>query len=471
METIDKGFVLAVVSAAEEVDFASYRRRYYAGEAVSADGDRSIRLKSDLDISSDVPAAAPPVLHLEAAGERVSAEQQEYLNRRLPIALRAFRQRCPILPDEVLVEASIGALLEPWCGLAPGTMTYIRKTNLGTVAFAIAGMTVDLRTGMTSYPQPPRRTYAALGPSAQMDTGTELLIDSALTTAQFVGFAFPPYGLILAGGAAVLQLIFGKLMSGNSKVSLAQTISDAVQKTLVNIDLQKEHAKIVTVYDWYTTNYNAAYEGDGIKKTDTEYIEFKANLSLLIGPFDFRSTVNTLKEPDFSEKGLPLFLLSTSLLLLLERVRLHIDSSDKGIVDTSAYTDFMSTLHKSIDHANKIAPKNKQTIETELGKITGVYRRNGICISAYGTAGCQPNYWAWIDETGNEHKYDDTAQGGCSTNKVEHKDKADQERNQQYSKYHQELFAQYGNPDKVSAIIAAWGQAVKQFEKYKPKSS
>ena len=165
---------------------------------------------------------------------------------------------------------------------------------------------------------------------------------------------------------------------------------------------------------------------------------------------------------------MPLFLLSTSLLLLLERLRLHIDSSDKGIVDTSAYTDLMSTLHNSIDHANKIAPKNKQTIETELGKITGVYRRNGICISAYGTAGCQPNYWAWIDETGNEHKYDDTAQGGCSTNKVEHKDKADQERNQQYSKYHQELFAQYGNPDKVSAIIAAWGQAVKEFEKYKP---
>jgi hypothetical protein len=289
-----------------------------------------------------------------------------------------------------------------------------------------------------------------------------------LTTAQFVGFAFPPYGLILSGGAAILQMIFGKLMSGGSKVSLSQTISDAVQKTVVDLDLQKYHADIVTVYDWFTTYYNAAYVGDGIKKTNEEYSDFKKHLNDHVeGSSYFRPAVNTLKEPSYNEKGFPLFLLSTSLLLLLEKVKLLIDSSDKNLVDTTAYIDLTNTLHNSLAHANTIAPKNKQTIETALGKITGVYRRNGICISAYGTAGCQPNYWAWIDENGNEHKYDDTAQGGCSANKVEHKDKADQDRNQQYSKYQQELFAQYGNPDKVSKIIAAWSQAVRDYEKYK----
>lgn len=472
MKTIDSGFVLAVLAAGEGTDFASYSHRYFSGEAVSANGDHSIRLDSSPDTPSDSPAAAPPpLIHLEAAGDRASAEQREYLDRRLPLALRAFRQRCPILPDEVLVEASMGALLEPWCGLAPGTMTYVRKTNLGTVAFAIAGMTVDLKTGMTSYPQPtrrPRTTALARSPEADKE-GTEMMVSAALTTAEFVGMAFPPYGLILAGGAAIIQMIFGKLMSGGSKVSLAQTISDAVQKTVVNIGLQIDHAKIVTVYDWFTTNYEAAYVGNGIKKTDTEYVEFKINLNQLIGPFDFRSTVNTLKEPAFSAKGLPLFLLGTNLLLLLEKVKLLIDSSDKKVVDTTAYTDLVSTLHNSIDHANTVAQKNKQTIDTELGKITNIHRLTGECWSAAGGGGCGLDWWEWYDVNGQRHTYVDTSEGGCNNrHTVQHNGEADQDRNTHYSEVKRGLFAQYGNPEKVSKIIAAWTKAQKDYEKYKP---
>lgn len=471
MEIVEGGFVLAVLSAGEGVDFASYSRRYFSGEAVSANGNHSIRLNSSSDTSADFPAAAPPpLIHLEAAGDRASAEQREYLDRRLPLALRAFRQRCPILPDEVLVEASMGALLEPWCGLAPGTMTYVRKTNLGTVAFAIAGMTVDLRTGMTSYPQPTRRPRTALARSEPIDKeAPEMIINSALITAEFVGMAFPPYGLILAGGAAIIQMIFGKLMSGGSKVSLAQTISDAVQKTVVNIDLQINHAMIITVYDWFKTNYEAAYEGSGIKKTDEEYKDFKENLNLLIGPFDFRSTINTLKEPAFSAKGLPLFLLGTNLLLLLEKVKLLIDSSDKRLVDTTAYNDVVDTLHNSIGHANTVAPKNKQTIDTELGKITNLNRVKGQCWSAAGGAGCGPDGWEWYDVNGQQHWYNDTSEGGCNNHhNVQHNDEADRDRNKHYSKIQQGLFAQYGDPEKVSKIIAGWSKAVKDYEKYKP---
>ena len=484
MKTIDSGFVLAVLAAGEGTDYASYSRRYFSGEAVSADGDRSIRLDSGSDTPADFPVPPPPpLLHLEAAGDQTSAEQREYLDRRLPLALRAFRQRCPILPDEVLVEASIGALLEPWCGLAPGTMTYVRKTNFGTVAFAIAGMTVDIQTGMTSYPQTTRTRSAALagtrsaalaGP-AQMDADTkeevEMLVDSALTTAQFVGFAFPPYGLILSGGAAILQMIFGKLMSGGSKVSLAQTVSDVVKKTVVDLDLQKSHAEIVTVYEWFTTYYDAAYDGE-IQKTDEEYKDFKTHLNNHVaGDSNFRPAVNTLKESAYNEKGFPLFLLSTSLLLLLLKVKLLIDSSAKSAVDTIAYTDLMHTLTNSIAHANTIAPKNKQTIETALGKIPNVYRVRGVCIGTIGGTACEPNRWVWTEANGNLHRYDDTLEGGCTKHTVEQVDKAGQERHQYYAKYQQALFAQYGNPEKVSKIIAAWTKAQQDYAAAKAKSA
>jgi hypothetical protein len=472
MEIVNGGFVVAVLSAAEGVDFDSYSRRYYSGEAVSTDGNHSVRLGSDLDIASNAPPPPPRVIYLTAAtGEGLPAQQREYLNARLPLALRAFRQRCPILPDEVFVDASLGALLETWCGLPPGTMTYVRKTNLGTVAFAIAGMKVDLKTGVTSYHKPVRKADAALATLAQLDTGTELVIDSALTAAQFVGFAFPPYGLILAGGAAIIQMIFGKLMSGGSKVSLAQSISDAVEKTVVDIDLQKDHAKIITVYEWFTTNYNAAYVGEGIKKTDDEYRDFKTNLNNLLGPFEFRTLINTLKEPAFSEKGFTLFLLGTSLLLLLEKVRLLIDSSDKKVVDTTAYGDLMSTLISSIDHANTVAPKNKKTIDTELGKITEVTRYIGFCGSAgAGGGGCAPNGYRWIDETGRAYNHDDTWEQ-CHTSKVEHRDEAEQQRAKYYPTAQKRLYAKYGDPGKVSKIIAAWTQAAKDYEKYKPQGA
>jgi len=164
--------------------------------------------------AADLPVLAasdaPPVLTFEKPPASVPKSQLVVLRATAPQVL-ARAARLPRLSGETVTGGSLGVLGTAWRGLPAGSIVYTRSSSHGTIAFILHGYRVDPVTGAIDHVAPAPRNqvgaqnqaFTAMAAAAADSTGTTI-IESALTIAQFAGFAMGPAGLILSAGAAVL---------------------------------------------------------------------------------------------------------------------------------------------------------------------------------------------------------------------------------------------------------------------------
>jgi hypothetical protein len=458
-------------------DLAEYRHKYLTGQAegrtelLPADARESPRPSLEVNEADWPPLADPEVLRA-----KLPPSVRAYLEKALPIALQNFRERFPLLPGETIARDLITALTSDWNGAPKGTVIYQRQTNLGTIAFGIPTMTIDLQTGATSY----ATLEAVLPPEMPADLvlleisdTDKTMIDAALTIAQLAGFALPPpYGVILSRGAAVLQKIFDQCMS-KKHVPLSTQVADAVKAVGVGLNLENINATIGTDYDWLRNRYDAAWTDHAAPVSDDEYRDFKRHLSdKLAADMGIIHDVNLLNEPSYQIPGFPLYLLGASLVLLLMKIDLLIQSSEKSVLDTNAFTTLINTLKNYIKNAEATKAEIDKRISNRLAKISQVYRHRD-CIAVPGPSGaivsCNEE-WGFTDGK-QMFKFPDTSRDvGCKSQTVEHKAEATASRAAYYAKVHAQLDNQYyrGDSQKAADTIARWKEMLEEYQGYLP---
>lgn len=466
------------IASSESIDLTVYVKKYGNGEAVSRNGINPTFSVHNLDTMSE-PDWPPLVDLTELQNTSFTPEIKAYLQKSEPIARARFRQRFPILPDESIIEDSVTALREDWNSFEAGTFVYKRTTNMGTIAFGIPAMRIDLKSGKTLYldrqeeVRLPEIEFLTL---ASSDDLTPTLIESALTIAEFAGFALGPEGLILSGGAAVLNIIFHKLLS-KDKVSLSSQIQAAVDQTITKAELQNIDATITTDFNWLKDYYDAAWDNDPPPPTEEEYKDFKTALSnKLSSDTGLLQQVNLLMEPSYKVPGFPLFLLGAGLVILLHKIQLIIASSDKSVVDTRAFQALKNNLERYINHGKEVINELDGSIQSRLEKVTDVYR-DTRCISHPTSVPVGPKgglvticnaEWDYKDGENIFRFPDTTTPEGCKARHHQHKDSAKRSRSKHITKLKAELNKRYydGKPQEAKDIVQKWQDTLKDYKKF-----
>jgi len=427
-----------------------------------------------------VPAAtdAPPVLTFENPPASVPRNQLVVLRATAPQVL-ARAARLPRLSGETVTGGSLGVLGAAWRGLPAGSLVYTRTSSHGTIAFILHGYRVDPVTGAIDHVAAAapnhvgaqNRAFAAM--AAAVDSTGATIIESALTIAQFAGMELGPVGIILSGGAAVLLFLFQKLMSP-SPVDLSNLVHEEMQAVSVSLQIENADATIGVDYDWFNDHYKSAW-AQGASVSNQDYAQFHTELEAkLDADSGIIATVALLMEPDYQEKGFVLFLLGAGLVLLMYKIALIIESSDKKMVDAYQFNALMTKLDEYIGHGGDTLQKIDSDIAGRLGQITEPQRGSQTEVGPGGAVATKYNWW-WQD-TGDgspQQVYWDTASGGCSETMVQHQADAQRDRDAHYAQVLAQQVSQYyaGDSDKAHATVAKWQDMRTQYAQYAPKSN
>ena len=427
-----------------------------------------------------VPAAtdAPPVLTFENPPASVPRNQLVVLRATAPQVL-ARAARLPRLAGETVTGGSLGVLGAAWRGLPAGSLVYTRTSSHGTIAFILHGYRVDPVTGAIDHVAAAapnhvgaqNRAFAAM--AAAVDSTGATIIESALTIAQFAGMELGPVGIILSGGAAVLLFLFQKLMSP-SPVDLSNLVHEEMQAVSVSLQIENADATIGVDYDWFNDHYKSAW-AQGASVSNQDYAQFHTELEAkLDADSGIIATVALLMEPDYQEKGFVLFLLGAGLVLLMYKIALIIESSDKKMVDAYQFNALMTKLDEYIGHGGDTLQKIDSDIAGRLGQITEPQRGSQTEVGPGGAVATKYNWW-WQD-TGDgspQQVYWDTASGGCSETMVQHQADAQRDRDAHYAQVLAQQVSQYyaGDSDKAHATVAKWQDMRTQYAQYAPKSN
>ena len=432
------------------------------------------------DLSLPGASESPPVLTLQNPPASVPRDRLVLLRASAPQVM-ARSARLPLLPGETITNGSLGVLGAAWRGLPAGSILYTRGSNHGTIAFVLHGYRVDPVTGaidQATATQPNqaraqnRASVTAL--AANISPTVATIIESALTIAQFAGFALGGAGLILSAGAAIVTAIFTQCMS-SSPVDLSSIVSDAVRAVSVDLQIESADATIGVDYDWLHDHYKASWADDA-PMTDEDYKQFSADLEAkLDADTGILQTVALLKEPDYQEKGFVLFLLGAGIVLLMYKIALIIESSNKRVVDAYQFNALMTKLGEYVTHGNDMLKKIDDEINARLGQITEPQRASQSVLNV-ASGGVSVTYYWWWQDTGDgtpQHEYPDTQTGGCNSTTVDHQADAQGERDAHYTQVLAQLYSQYyaGDPDKAHATVAKWQDMQTEFSQYAPKSS
>jgi hypothetical protein len=443
--------------------------RTHDGRAITAE-DLALQTASD----------TPPVLTFEAPPASVPRGQLVLLRATAPQVL-ARAARLPRLSGETVTGGSLGVLGAAWRGLPAGSIVYTRSSSHGTIAFVLHGYRVDPVTGAIDHVAPAARSQigarnqAFTAMAATISPTGATIVESALTMAQFASFALGPKGVILAAGAAVLSTIFQDCMQPKPPVDLSAVVHDAVQAVAVSLQIEGADATIGADYDWLHDHYQT-YWADDAPAGDADLQLFRTELEgKLASDTGIVQTVALLMEADYQERGFVLFLLGASLVLLLYKIAVIIESNDKRVVDTYQFNALMTKLTEYIDHGTATLPKIDGDIAARLGQISEPQRASRTLANPASGGVSVTNYWWWQDygDGSGEHDYDDTATGGCNSTMVQHQDQAQADRDAHYAQVLAQLNSQYyaGDPDKAHATVDRWKDMQKEFAQYAPKSS
>ncbi|MDM9379651.1 hypothetical protein QUB80_02900 [Chlorogloeopsis sp. ULAP01] len=276
------------------------------------------------------------------------------------------------------------------------------------------------------------------------------IIDSALTMAQFAGFALGPEGLIVAGGAAILQTIFHSLLSSEQKtIPIAEQLDKVLTSELTAEKIRESLASFKQTYAWFREYYENAWNED--LDDSAELKDFEANLNLALGPnSNFLFFITLLEDPEYDVVGFTAFLLGASLHIVLLKVDLIIKSSSRQVKNTPALQVLIDTLGEYVDQANNTNTKIQGEISKRIGQVTDVQQNNGNY--SFTDKGKGPN--------GTVYNYND-----------EESAKIGREAALELLQAQLNLKYYHGRPDKAQATINEWKSTKTQYEGYKDDSN
>jgi len=195
---------------------------------------------------------------------------------------------------------------------------------------------------------------------------SELIFQSALTFAQFAGFAVPGFGVVIAGGAAVLQEVFTRL---SPKYTPIPSFERAVANALIMHDIATIKDDIQTYYTWYQQNYDAAWT-TGLDESTKYKDEFEATLYQALSPSVFTRDLTILMDEDHRLFSGPVFLLGASFHLTLLSIAVLLDSVPKKRIESKWYSILVDQYKTYLTHVNLVRFEIHQKLYQRLGKIT-----------------------------------------------------------------------------------------------------
>lgn len=189
---------------------------------------------------------------------------------------------------------------------------------------------------------------------------------SALTFAQFAGFAIPGFGVFIAGGVAVLQQV---LTSLSPKYTPIPSFELAVKNVLVMHDIATIKDDIQTYYTWYQQNYDAAWT-TGLDESTKYKEEFEETLYHALSPSVFTRDMTILMDEDHRLFSGPIFLLGASFHLTLLSIAVLLDSVPKKRIESKWYSILVDRYKTYLTHLNVVRFEIHQKLYQRLDKIT-----------------------------------------------------------------------------------------------------
>jgi hypothetical protein len=190
---------------------------------------------------------------------------------------------------------------------------------------------------------------------AEHDDDLQLVLNCALTFAQFAGFAIPYIGVGVAGGAAVLQTVLTKVLSQQrTTLPLGAQIVKAMEQVLVQHDITDARDDIQTYYMWFRENYNSAWENE-LSDASEYQKEFETTLHQILEPTgDFLKDMTRLMDPEHRDYSFSVVLLGASFHLTLLSIAVLLDQVPEQSNESRWYRTLVKRYEDYINHAQQV---------------------------------------------------------------------------------------------------------------------
>lgn len=190
-----------------------------------------------------------------------SSAVQDILKKQTQQLLQQLNPVYPYPEGETLDTADLRAIIEAFDEYQPGTIVYIRQTNIATIQFLLPHIVVDLETGipkvvgLSTLPSPKDYTQEYLNLALLVGSGSIDWTQMALSIASTLSFAMPmPWGIFAAAGFQFFEMLFSSL-GGESDLGavLDQLLKDfvtAVDDVLTIHEIATDAATIQLFASW-----------------------------------------------------------------------------------------------------------------------------------------------------------------------------------------------------------------------------
>ncbi len=311
---------------------------------------------------------------------------QAALAPQIKTALAHFSGEVPLAPGEEVEDSTIGALALPWQGLAAGTLVFLRRSNLATLACVIPGARIDLQTGALKadsgalYRFSPIAQVIGSGTITQdtvmlaADAGpgkdTKTIVDAALTAITFVGFGISgPWGLALAGAAAVAEVLFNAFFN-TGEDPLAVQIGDVVKELLGQQEITDHANSIATSLSVFKQNWTEMktmdqQQIDTLRDVASHQVQDTSDLNAALTFLSGGDSVNFMDTKDLQRSTLAVYGLGLSTKLLWIKLALLLDESSEAKGDKTK-SGYLHTLVNVGDQGTAYLNTQKAAIEQEL---------------------------------------------------------------------------------------------------------
>ncbi len=288
-------------------------------------------------------------------------------------------------------------------------------------------------------------------PEVSRDDWMGSVMDGAFTLAIFAGFAAGPAGLVLAGGATILQQVLHSLSSDKQHISESEIVDSVLRDELTELEIQSALASFQTTYQWFENYYLSKWSDDDSKSTPEEIAEFRTNLSAALGPNSmFLTFLNLLQAKRYEAPGFTPFMIGAALHVVLLKIDLILKSTDRRVVDTPALQPLIEFLGSHADHAQSAMKTIDDLIAQRVKQIGNPARKN--------------DKWEFVDtgntarnRNGEKYTFDNELDAKTMHDVIVTKITTQQQR---------EYYG--GRRDKAAASVKQWQEAQKKYKDLQP---
>jgi|GEM_PF-4112885 len=319
---------------------------------------------------------APPLCDVTAylAGLPPATAAELRLRRR--VSTRFWEEHAP--PGRTAERTELSFLAAPWQGFAPGTLVLTRSYPEGAEHLVIADSVFDPGLNDVTVPGVPEPGDALLfaesaGLAAASSTDDEVVrtvVGSALTMLEFALFAAGPYGLVGAGAVAVLHTLFDRFYPDTSEgPTEAEVLLRSIEAQFQAQDVRHAANGVATYVAWFNKEYRTDWPDT--EPTDAKYLE--EFIRYLHGAFSPEGSVlkalTLMSSPAYRHIGLNTYILAASVLALLRKTAILLDSTEKPLCKSSYLPPFVTELAETATHSRRAYDEIRTAIANRMAQI------------------------------------------------------------------------------------------------------